>query len=50
MTQEEIAQLVGASHETVNNVLADFAQRGWIQLEGTSMLISDSERLGSRAR
>jgi CRP-like cAMP-binding protein len=50
MTQEEIAQLVGASHETVNNVLADFAQRGWIQLEGTSMLISDSERLGRRAR
>jgi CRP/FNR family transcriptional regulator, cyclic AMP receptor protein len=50
MTQEEIAQLVGASRETVNKVLADFAQRGWIHLEGTSMLISDSEQLARRAR
>jgi CRP/FNR family transcriptional regulator, cyclic AMP receptor protein len=50
MTQEEIAQLVGASRETVNKALADFAQRGWIQLEGKSVLISDSERLARRAR
>ena len=28
MTQEELAQLVGASRETVNKALADFAQRG----------------------
>jgi CRP-like cAMP-binding protein len=45
MTQEEIAQLVGASRETVNKALADFAHRGWITLEGQSLLISDSERL-----
>jgi CRP/FNR family transcriptional regulator, cyclic AMP receptor protein len=45
MTQEEIAQLVGASRETVNKALADFAHRGWITLEGKSVLISDSERL-----
>jgi CRP-like cAMP-binding protein len=31
MTQEELAQLVGASRETVNKALADFAQRGWIR-------------------
>jgi CRP/FNR family transcriptional regulator, cyclic AMP receptor protein len=49
LTQEEIAQLVGASRETVNKALADFAQRGWIQLEGKSVLISDSERLARRA-
>jgi CRP/FNR family transcriptional regulator, cyclic AMP receptor protein len=49
LTQEEIAQLVGASRETVNKALADFARRGWITLEGKSVLISDSERL-RRAR
>jgi CRP-like cAMP-binding protein len=50
LTQEEIAQLVGASRETVNKALADFAHRGWIQWEGKSVLIRDSERLARRAR
>ena len=50
MTQEELAQLVGATRETVNKALADFAHRGWIRLEGKSVLISDSERLARRAR
>jgi CRP/FNR family cyclic AMP-dependent transcriptional regulator len=45
LTQEEIAQLVGASRETVNKVLGDFAHRGWITLEGKSVLIYNSERL-----
>ncbi len=34
----------------VNKALADFAHRGWIRLEGKSVLISDSERLARRAR
>lgn len=50
LTQEELAQLVGASRETVNKALADFAHRGWIRLEGKSVLICDSERLARRAR
>jgi CRP/FNR family transcriptional regulator, cyclic AMP receptor protein len=50
LTQEELAQLVGAARETVNKVLADFAHRGWIQLDGNSLLICDSERLTMRAR
>jgi CRP/FNR family cyclic AMP-dependent transcriptional regulator len=50
LTQEEIAQLVGASRETVNKALGDFAHRGWIQLEDKSVLIYDSERLAGRAR
>jgi CRP-like cAMP-binding protein len=45
LTQKEIAQLVGASRETVNKALADFAHRGWITLEGKSVLISNCERL-----
>ena len=50
LTQEEIAQLVGASRETVNKALATFAHRGWIRLEGKSVLIVDTEHLAKRAR
>jgi CRP-like cAMP-binding protein len=50
LTQEEIAQLVGASRETVNKALADFAHRGWIRLEGKSVLIADSACMARRAR
>jgi CRP/FNR family cyclic AMP-dependent transcriptional regulator len=48
LTQEEIAQLVGASRETVNKVLIDFDRRGWIRADGKSLLITDSERLVNR--
>jgi CRP/FNR family cyclic AMP-dependent transcriptional regulator len=50
LTQEELAQLVGASRETVNKALADFAARGWLQLSAKSVLILDRERLARRAR
>ncbi len=50
MTQEELAQLVGASRETVNKALADFAHRGWIALESRSVTIRDNDRLVRRAR
>ena len=49
LTQKELAQLIGASRETVNRVLADFNQHGWIRLDGSSMLISESESLVRRA-
>lgn len=50
MTQEELAQLVGASRETVNKALADFATRGWIRLESRSVVLIDVDRLRRRAR
>jgi CRP/FNR family cyclic AMP-dependent transcriptional regulator len=50
LTQEELAQLVGASRETVNKALADFASRGWLRLEPRSVVIMDVERLSRRAR
>jgi CRP-like cAMP-binding protein len=50
LTQEELAQLVGSSRETVNKALSDFAHRGWIRLEGKSVLIAESEHLARRAR
>ena len=50
LTQEELAQLVGASRETVNKALADFANRGWLRLEPRSVVLVDLERLQRRAR
>jgi CRP/FNR family cyclic AMP-dependent transcriptional regulator len=50
LTQEELAQLVGASRETVNKALADFASRGWLRLEPRSVVILDADRLRRRAR
>jgi CRP/FNR family cyclic AMP-dependent transcriptional regulator len=49
LTQEELAQLVGASRETVNKALSEFAHRGWLQIDGRSVLLLDPERLARRA-
>ena len=49
LTQEELAQLVGASRETVNKALADFQNRGWLRLEQRSVILVDLERLDRRA-
>ncbi len=50
LTQEELAQLVGASRETVNKALADFAARGWLRLDQRAVLLLDIDRLRRRAR
>jgi CRP/FNR family cyclic AMP-dependent transcriptional regulator len=50
LTQEELAQLVGASRETVNKALSDFNARGWLRVDGRSVVLMDVERLRRRAR
>ncbi|BBX65451.1 cAMP receptor protein [Mycobacterium saskatchewanense] len=50
LTQEEMAQLVGASREATNQALSAFVARGWIELESHNFLILDAERLAHRAR
>ncbi len=50
LTQEELAQLVGASRETVNKALADFTARGWLRREGRTVVLLDAERLERRSR
>lgn len=50
LTQEELAQLVGASRETVNKALADFASRGWMRVDSRAVTLLDRERLARRAR
>ncbi len=50
LTQEELAQLIGASRETVNKALADFATRGWLRVDGRAVILLDRDRLTRRAR
>jgi CRP-like cAMP-binding protein len=50
LTQEELAQFVGASRETVNKALSEFANRGWLRIEGRSVVLLSKERLARRAR
>ncbi len=49
LTQEELAQLVGASRETVNKALADFQNRGWVRLEQRTVTLVEFDRLNRRA-
>jgi CRP-like cAMP-binding protein len=49
LTQEELAHLVGASRETVNKALSEYASRGWIRLEGRSVYLLDRAHLRRRA-
>lgn len=50
LTQEELAQLVGSSRETVNKALADFVNRGWIQRKGHTIIIFQPGKLIHRAQ
>lgn len=50
LTQEELAQFVGASRETVNKALSEFANRGWLRIEGRSVVLLEKDRLARRAR
>ncbi|WP_240541771.1 Crp/Fnr family transcriptional regulator [Bifidobacterium simiarum] len=49
LTQEEMAQLVGASRETVNKALMEFTQRGWISRKGRTIIIYQPGKLIRRA-
>jgi CRP-like cAMP-binding protein len=48
LTQEQFAQLVGTSRESVNKALCDFVERGWIHTDGSHILIYDSAPLANR--
>ena len=50
LTQEELAQLVGASRETVNKALSEFATRGWLRVDNRAVVLLDSDLLARRAR
>lgn len=45
LTQQELAQAVGSSRETVSKALTDFAQRGWITSRPRTVVVVDREGL-----
>lgn len=49
LTQRELAQLVGATRESVNKALCDFVHRGWITTDGKATIIHSPELLAKRA-
>jgi len=49
LSQDEMAQLVAADRASVNKSLRNFTCRGWILVEGKSVLIVDPAALAGRA-
>lgn len=49
LTQTELAQLVGATRESVNKALCDFVNRGWITTDGKITMIHQPQLLARRA-
>jgi len=47
VTQQELANLIGASREMVNHALAQWKREGWIELHGRSIVIRRAEALES---
>jgi CRP/FNR family transcriptional regulator len=45
LTHEEIAQLIGASRETVTRLLGDFKSQEIIYLKGSTLIIRDKNAL-----
>jgi CRP/FNR family cyclic AMP-dependent transcriptional regulator len=45
LTHEEIAQMIGASRETVTRLFADFKQRNLLQIKGSIVTIKDQSGL-----
>lgn len=45
LTQEEIAQFVGTSRETVSRVLSDFRKKGWLRMKGVIWTILDKQAM-----
>jgi len=41
LTHEEIAQMIGASRETVTRLFADFKKKNLLQTKGSTLTIKD---------
>ena len=47
LTHEEIAQMIGASRETVTRLLGDFKNKQMIQIKGSTLIIRDKAALAA---
>lgn len=49
LTQEQLAQMVGAARESVNKAVASFVSRGWVAMRGRKYVVTDRASLIRRA-
>jgi CRP/FNR family transcriptional regulator, cyclic AMP receptor protein len=49
LTQQDLGGMVGGSRQSINQILHDFQWRGWIRLQGRTIVVLRPERLRSRA-
>jgi CRP-like cAMP-binding protein len=49
VTQEELANMIGVTRESVNRNLSDFRRMGLVQSQGRKLIVRDPERLRRRA-
>ena len=49
LTHEEMAQMIGASRETVTRVLSDLKKKEWIRLDGSTLVIRNRTALETLA-
>jgi CRP/FNR family transcriptional regulator len=47
LTHEEIAQMIGASRETVTRLFGDFKKKQLLQVKGSTLIITDKAGLES---
>jgi CRP/FNR family transcriptional regulator len=45
LSQSDLAALAGTARQTVNRVLQDFQQRGWVSTHGSALILTDLESL-----
>lgn len=45
LNQTEVAQLMGVSRQSVNRVMSGFAQRGWLEVAGSTITVRDPAAL-----
>ena len=50
MTHQTIAQMIGASRETVSRAMADFQESGWLRVAGRKVTVVDRAALERRAQ
>jgi len=49
LTHEEIAQMIGASRETVTRLFADFKKKQLLQIKGSTLIVCNKAGLESLA-
>ncbi len=45
MSQAQVASRLGATRQSLNRALSEFARRGWIAVDGTAVQLDDAEAL-----